>query len=106
MKIECDRVESVKIMFAKTVEVFNKVVGTFNEEHRLKIKENAIPTIMPNRKVPVAMRQPPEDELQRLVKFKVIAQVDEPTEWVSQSVITFKKNSSVRLGMFRPSRIE
>ena len=64
-------------------EVFNKVVGTFKGEHRLKIKEKAIPTIMPNRKVPVAMHQPLEDELQRLVKLKVITQVDEPTETAS-----------------------
>ena len=53
-------------------EAFNKVVGTFNGEHRLKTKENAIPTIMPNRKVPVAMRQPLKDKLQRFVKLKVI----------------------------------
>ena len=60
--------------------MFYKVVGTFKEEHRLKIKENVIPTTMPNRKVPVAMRQPLKDELERLVKLKVITQVDEPTE--------------------------
>ena len=52
-------------------EVFNKVVGTFKGEHRLKIKEKAIPTTMPNHKVPVAMRQPLKDELERLVKLKV-----------------------------------
>ena len=63
----------------------------------MKIKESAIPTIMPNRKIPVAMHQPLKDELQRLVKLKVITQVDEPTEWVSQSVITLKKNGKVRL---------
>ena len=78
-------------------EVFNKVVETFKWEHRLKIKENAIPTIMPNRKVLVAMHQPLKDELERLVKLKVITQVDEPTEWVSQSVITLKKTGNVRL---------
>ena len=78
-------------------EVFNKVVGTFKGEHRLKIKENAIPTTMPNRKIPVAMRQPLKDELEGLVKLKDITQVDEPTEWVSQSVITLKENGKVRL---------
>ena len=61
------------------------------------MKEKATPTIMPNRKVPVAMRQPLKDEPERLVKLKVITQVDEPTEWVSQSVITLKKNGKVRL---------
>ena len=63
----------------------------------MKIKENAIPTTMPNHKVPVAMRQPLKDEVERLVKLKVITQVDQPTEWVSQSVITLKKNDKVRL---------
>ena len=76
--------------------MFNKVVGTFKWEHRLKIKENAIDTTMPNRKVPVAMCQPLKNEPERLVKLKVITQVDEPTDWVSQSVITLKKNE-VRL---------
>ena len=78
-------------------EVFNKVVGTYKPEHRMKIKENAIPSTMPNRKVPVAMRPPLKDELERLVKLKVITKVYEPTEWVSQSVITLKKNGKVRL---------
>ena len=83
-------------------EVFKKVLGTFKGQHRLKIKENAIPTIMPNHKVPVAMRLPLKDELQRLVKLKVITQVDEPTECVSQSVITLKKNGKVRLCLDPP----
>ena len=50
---------------------------------------------MPNRKVPVEMRQPPKDELERMVKLMVITQVYEPTEWDSQSVITLKKNGKV-----------
>ena len=78
-------------------EVFNKVVGTYKGEHRLKIKKNAIPKTMPNHKVPVAMHQPLKDELERLVKLRVITQVDKPTEWVSQSVITLKKNGKVSL---------
>ena len=52
---------------------------------------------MPNRKVAVTMHQPLKDELERFVKLKVITQVDEPTKWVSQSVITLKKNGKVRL---------
>ena len=67
-------------------EVFSKVVRTFKGEHRFKIKEIAIPTTMPNRTVPEAMHQPLKDELERLVKLNVITQVDELTEWVSQSV--------------------
>lgn len=78
-------------------DVFNNELGTFRGKHSLKIKENAIPIVMPNRKVPVALKQPLKNELDRLTNLNVLKPVDEPTEWVSQSVLTPKKNGSVRL---------
>ena len=52
---------------------------------------------MPSRKVPVALREPLKNELDRLVKSEVLAPVDEPTQWVNQMVIVPKKDGSIRL---------
>lgn len=97
IKVESNNFQRVNNVKSDRSEVFNGSIGTFKGEHTLKIKENAKPIVMPNRKVPVSMREPLKEELDRLTKLDVLAPVDEPTEWVSQSVITLKKNGSVRL---------
>ncbi len=47
-------------------------------------------------KVPVTIREKFKEELQRLESLKVIAPVDEPTEWVSQIVVAVKKSVELR----------
>lgn len=78
-------------------EVFNDELGTFKGEHSLKLKPDARPTVMPDRRAPIALRIPLKMELDRLTKKNVITPVTEPTEWVSQAVVTKKANGSVRL---------
>ena len=55
------------------------------------------PVIRPARKVPVSIREKFKEELQRLESLKVIAPVDEPTEWVSQIVVAVKKSGELRV---------
>ena len=45
------------------------------------------PVILPARKVPVSVKEKFKAELKRLQDLKVIAPVDQPTEWVSQFVV-------------------
>ena len=81
----------------KHEEVFNDEIGTFEGEHSFRVKKGAKPTIMPNRRVPIAMRQPIQEELQRLVQQKIIEPVTQATEWVSQCVIVKKSNNRIRI---------
>lgn len=78
-------------------DIFDDKLGKFKGCHTLKIKEGSRPYVMPNRKVPIALKSQLKDELDRLVNLGVILPVNEPTEWVSQTVISRKKNGKLRL---------
>ena len=70
-----------------------KLPGKTTPHRRPSIKT----VVMPSRRVPVAIRAKLGKELNRLVSLGVIAPVDEPTPWVSQTVIAEKKDGSLRI---------
>ena len=86
-----------KIDVKEYSKVFNGDIGTFKGEHRLQIKQNSHPQIMPNRRIPIALNDKLKVELKRLTELGVIAPMEEPTEWVSQIVLVKKPDGSVRL---------
>ena len=45
------------------------------------------PVVAATRRVPVALREPLKSELNKLQTMNVIAQVEEPTDWVSNVVV-------------------
>lgn len=49
------------------------------------------------KRVPIVLREPPKQELDRLSNIGVIRKVDTPTKWISAAVVTTKKNGKVRL---------
>ena len=63
----------------------------------LEIDKNVQPVQLPTRKVPIALREPLKQELDRLSNIGVIRKVDTPTNWISALVVTTKKNGKVRL---------
>jgi len=78
-------------------DVFDKDIGTLQGEVNLQTDETVIPTVMPARRIPIAVRPKLEEELNRLVKLGVIAPVEEPTPWVNQIVIAEKKSGELRI---------
>lgn len=78
-------------------DVFDRDVGTFQGEVHLQTDDSEIPTVMPTRRIPIAVRPKLEEELSRLVKLGVIAAVEEPTPWVNQIVIAQKKSGDLRI---------
>ena len=78
-------------------EVFDDSLGELPGMTTLQLKPEAIPRVMPNQRIPVAARPLLRDELDRLVKLGVIEPVEKPTPWVSQLVLTKKKNGSLRI---------
>ena len=77
--------------------VFDGSLGTLPGKVHLQIDANRKPMVLPARKIPVAIREKFKNELKRLEDLKVIASVDEPTEWVSQIVVAMKKSGLLRI---------
>ena len=86
-------------MVSKHPEVFDGSLGTLPGAHHLNTDPSVQPTVMPNRRVPVAVRPKLKKELTRLINLGVITPVDEPTPWVSQMVVTEKKSGELRICM-------
>ena len=63
----------------------------------LEIVKNVQPVQLPTRKVPIALREPLKQELDRLSNIGVIRKVNTPTNWISALVVTTKKNGKVTL---------
>ena len=62
-----------------------------------QLKPDAVPAIMPNRRIPVVVRLELKEELNRLTRLGVIEPVKKPTPWVSQLVLTRKKKGALRI---------
>ena len=77
--------------------VFSEELGFLEGTCKFRLKEGAEPCIMPNRRVPISIRNNIKAELDRLVKLKVIQEVNEPTPWVSQAVYAKKSNGKIRI---------
>ena len=72
-------------------------LGTFPGLQHLKVDENVQPVIMSHRRAAEALRPKLKCELDRLVELGVITLVDEPTPWVSEITLRFKKNGDIRI---------
>lgn len=64
---------------------------------RIDIDEQVTPIAQHVRRVPIALRQQVEEQLQKLLKLGVIEKVTEPSSWVSPMVVVIKDNGDVRL---------
>lgn len=95
--VEESNFERVSQITENHEQVFNEELGSLPGIQHLHTNPDIKPTIMPTRRLPIAMRPKLRDELTRLQSLGVIEEVDEPTSWVSQVVITLKKNGKLRM---------
>ena len=63
----------------------------------LETDPNVAPTVMPPRRVPIALKEKLKAELERLTQRQAISRVEDPTDWVSSMIATLKPNGSIRL---------
>ena len=66
-------------------EVFGGQLGKLQGVTTLQLKPGAVPAVMTNRRIPVAVRLALKEELNRLTRLGVIEPVKNPTPWVSNS---------------------
>ena len=97
VKLQTENYEVAAVNTDTFSDVFDGGLGTLPGEQTLRIKEDAQPVIMANRRVPIALRPKLKAELEKLTRMGVITKVDGPTPWVSQIVITHKKSGEIRI---------
>ena len=72
-------------------------IGCFTRTHSIVTDPEVQPTINPPRRVPIALHNRLHDELQCMIKMKVITPVEEPSDWVSNYVVVEKPDKSFRI---------
>ncbi|KAL6487668.1 hypothetical protein MHYP_G00042940 [Metynnis hypsauchen] len=72
-------------------------IGCLEGEHTIRIDKSVTPKVHPPRKIPVTLRERLKTELNRMEKMKVIAKIEEPTQWVNPIVIEEKPNGKLRI---------
>ena len=77
--------------------VFSGELGTLPGKHTLKVASNVTPVVMPDRRIPLAVRPALKAELDRLTTLEVIEPAEEATPWVSQLVVAKKKSGAIRV---------
>ena len=94
-----DRVANVKSQSVTDgySSVFDKGLGCLPGVVKLKVKENTVPVVMPDRRIAISLRSKLKSELDKLESEGVIVKTTEPTPWVNQIVIVPKKNGEIRI---------
>ncbi|XP_028165312.1 uncharacterized protein K02A2.6-like [Ostrinia furnacalis] len=92
--------QSQNININKLIECNNSVftgLGCLPGECHITTSPEVQPKVDAPRKVPFALHQKLQQELEKLEKMDVIVKVTEPTEWVSSLVLIEKKNGQLRV---------
>ncbi|XP_022783269.1 uncharacterized protein K02A2.6-like [Stylophora pistillata] len=88
--------ENLESDYADVFEGSGEIKGV---QYKIQIDLNATRVVHPPRRVPVALREPLREELQRMEKLGVIKKCTEPTAWVHSLVVAKKKNNKLRVCM-------
>ena len=78
-------------------DVFGEELGRMEGKVQLETDPNVALTVMPLRRVPVALKERLKNEFDRLTQRKVISPIQEPTDWVSSMIATKKPDGNIRL---------
>ena len=81
----------------KYKDVMQNKLGTLSGVQHLNARDDIQPVVMPDRRIPISVRPKLKAELDRLVNIGVLKKVEQPTPWLSQIVITSKKNGDIRM---------
>ena len=67
------------------------------EELHLAVNKDMAHVKLPVREVPVALKEPLQEELDRLERMGILAKVEVPMDWISAMVVARKSNKKIRL---------
>ena len=72
-------------------------IGKYASKYNITLKPNSRGVAQPFRKIPYSLQPKLKAYLDQLEASGIIANVDRPTEWVSNLVIVEKKNRNLRI---------
>jgi hypothetical protein len=84
-------------VFSRYADLFDGSLGMLKGDVSLEVDPLVSPVRMPLRRLPVALRDRIETELQRLTADNIIAPITEPTPWVSALLVVTKSNGGLRI---------
>ena len=79
--------------FLKYPNLFDDRVGELPITHTMTMANTVTLVVRPARRVPAAMQDNVQQELDRMVKIGVITRCNEPTNWVSSMAAMHKKQT-------------
>ncbi len=96
------RVSAVSMPPVDRVNMFPEIfredeIGKFSGTVHLTVDENITPEVTSDRRIPEALKNPLKDELDKMVRQKVIIPVEQSTDWVSRLVVARKKSGGLRV---------
>ncbi|KAK2718027.1 hypothetical protein QYM36_006721 [Artemia franciscana] len=71
--------------------------GRLEGEYNIYLKDGPIPTVYLARRIPKALKDKLQDELDRMERDGIIENVTKPTELLNSIVMNEKKNGTIRL---------
>ena len=95
--------EACSLTQMTTDEIFSKYescfegLGCISEPYEIKIDPSITPVIHPPRKIPAALRERVQAELESMEEKGVIVKVHEPTKWVNSMVVNEKRSGKLRI---------
>ena len=72
-------------------------LGAIPGEYKIRISEDAVPQVIPPRKIPIAKQEAVKQELDRMQSLQVVTPVTDPTDWVNSMVVVDKPSGKVRI---------
>ena len=70
-------------------------LGLLPEKHHIWVNPDISSVIHSARRIPLALKDKVDIELDKMLKLGIIVPVNEPTEWVNQLVVTEKPNGNL-----------
>ena len=77
-------------------------IGAIPGEYTIRIDNDAVPQVIPPRRIPFALQDAVKSKLDRMQAIGVVAPVTEPTDWVNSMVVVRKQANKVRICIDRP----
>lgn len=94
-----DSIEDLEKEAHRIIEKYKDVFqgyGCLENAINLEVDENITPSIQKPRRIPIHLREQLKEELDSLIKNKIIEKVDEHTEWVS-NILIVQRNNKLRI---------
>ena len=85
-------VKTCKYITDDYADVFDNKLGILPGKDHFQVNPDICPVVSPVRRIPISLKANVKAELDNLTDQNVITPIQDPTDWVSNLVVTMKKN--------------